>query len=215
MSRFIDLKNKKYNKWTVLALDRIENRKSYWLCKCDCGTEKIIYGGSLKSGTSKSCGCFRKESMPKKANGLAKTRINNIYHSMKSRCNNKNVKRYKNYGGRGIKVCDSWNNNFLEFYNWAINNGYDDNLTLDRINVDGNYEPNNCRWVPLEKQFYNKTDNVFYIVEGKKKCLAELCKEYNMPYQTVRKRLERGKDILNALTTPIDIKKRKHTKRKE
>lgn len=152
----------------------------------------------------------------KSANGLAKTRINNIYHNMKNRCNNCKNYRYKNYGARGIKVCDEWQNSFLTFYNWAINNGYDETLTLDRIDVNGNYEPNNCRWIPLEKQFYNKTDNVYYIVNKQKKCLSELCKEYNMPYQTVRKRLERGKDIIMALTTPIDIKKRnKLYKRKD
>lgn len=152
----------------------------------------------------------------KSANGLAKTRINNIYHNMKNRCNNSKNYRYKNYGGRGIKVCDEWQNNFLSFYNWAINNGYDETLTLDRIDVNGAYCPSNCRWIPLEKQFYNKTDNVYYIVNQQKKCLSELCKEYNMPYQTVRKRLERGKDIMMALTTPIDIKKRnKLYKRKD
>ena len=152
----------------------------------------------------------------KSANGLAKTRINNIYHNMKNRCNNPKNYKYKNYGKRGIKVCMDWENSFLSFYNWAINNGYDETLTLDRIDVNGNYEPSNCRWIPLEKQFYNKTDNVYYIVNGEKKCLSELCKEYNIPYQTVRKRLERGKDIITALTTPIDIKKRnKLYKRKE
>ena len=144
----------------------------------------------------------------KSANGLSKTRLNNIYHNMKNRCNNPKNYRYKNYGKRGIKVCDEWQNSFLSFYDWSINNGYNEELTLDRIDVNGNYEPLNCRWIPLEQQFYNKTDNVYYIVNGEKKCLSELCKEYNMPYQTVRKRLERGKDIIVALTTPIDIKKR-------
>lgn len=152
----------------------------------------------------------------KSANGLAKTRINNIYHNMKNRCNNPKNYKYKNYGGRGIKVCNEWQKSFLSFYNWAINNGYDETLTIDRMNVNGNYEPDNCRWIPLEKQFYNRTDNIYYIVNEKKKCLSELCKEYNMPYHTVRKRLERGKDIITALTTPIDIKKRnKLYKRKD
>lgn len=152
----------------------------------------------------------------KSANGLSKTRINNIYHNMKNRCNNPKNYRYKNYGARNIKVCDEWQNSFLSFYNWAINNGYNEKLTLDRIDVNGNYEPNNCRWVSLKQQFYNRTNNVYYIVNGEKKCLAELCKEYNMPYQTVRRRLRKGKDIITALTTPINIKKRnKLCKRKD
>ncbi len=139
---------------------------------------------------------------------MAKTRLNNIYHDMKNRCNNSKNYRYKNYGGRGIKVCEEWQKSFISFYKWAINNGYNENLTIDRINVNGNYEPENCRWIPLKQQFYNKTDNVYYWVNGEKKCLSELCDEYKMPYQTVRKRLERGKDILYALTTPINKKYR-------
>ena len=152
----------------------------------------------------------------KNANGLSKTRINNIYHNMKNRCNNPNNYRYKNYGKRGIKVCDEWQTSFLSFYDWAINNGYQDELTIDRIDVNGNYEPNNCRWVPLKQQYYNKTDNVYYFVNEEKKCLSELSKEYNIPYQTLRKRLERGKTIMDALNTPINTKYRNRLyKRKE
>lgn len=208
MSRFIDISGEKYNRWTVLSLDRIENKKAYWLCKCDCGVEKVVSSASLRNNTSKSCGCILNENRSRSAKGLSKTRINNIYHNMKTRCNNKKSRRYKNYGGRGIKVCDEWNNNFLAFYNWSINNGYKDNLTIDRIDVNGDYEPSNCRWVTLKEQFYNKTDNVFYEINGEKKCLAELCKDYNMPYQTVRKRLERGKSIEESLNTPINKKYR-------
>ena len=144
----------------------------------------------------------------KSANGLSKTRINNIYHNMKNRCNNPKNYRYKNYGKRGIKICDEWQDSFLSFYNWAINNGYKEDLTLDRIDVNGNYEPSNCRWIPLRQQYYNKTDNVYYFVNGEKKCLSELAIEYNIPYQTLRKRLERGKTIKDALTIPINIKYR-------
>lgn len=151
----------------------------------------------------------------KTANGLAKTKINNTYHNMKNRCLNPNNYRYKNYGARGIKVCDEWKNSFISFYNWAIENGYNDSLTLDRIDVNGNYEPSNCRWIPMQEQFYNRTDNVYYIVNDEKRCLADLCKEYNMPYHTVKKRLERGKDIITALTTPINKKYRNKLCKKE
>ena len=144
----------------------------------------------------------------KSAKGLSKTRINNIYHNMKNRCNNSKNYRYKNYGGRGIKVCDEWQNNFLSFYEWSVNNGYNETLTLDRINVNGNYEPNNCRWIPLSQQYYNKTDNVYYIINGEKKCLSQLSKEYKIPYQTLRKRLERGKKIIEALNMPVNKKYR-------
>ena len=143
------------------------------------------------------------------------TRLYSIFYDMKTRCYNKKRKTYKNYGGRGIIICDEWLNNFDNFYNWAINNGYKDNLTIDRINVNGNYEPSNCRWVIMKEQFHNRTDNVYFIVDNKKKCLAELCEEYNMPYQTVRKRLERGKNIIEALTKPIDKKYRNKLYKKE
>ena len=154
-----------------------------------------------------------------KTHGLAKTRINNIYHNMKNRCYNPNNRTYSNYGGRGVIICGEWldkDNGFINFYNWAMENGYQDNLTIDRINVNGNYEPDNCRWIPMQEQFYNKTDNVYYELNGFKKCLAEWCKEYNMPYQTVRKRLERGKNIFEALTMPIDTKyRKKYTKERK
>lgn len=138
----------------------------------------------------------------------ANTRIYSIYYDMKTRCYNKKRKSYKYYGGKGIEICDEWLNNFINFYNWSINNGYKENLTIDRIDVNKNYEPNNCRWVPMKEQFHNRTDNVYFIINNQKKCLAELCEEYNMPYQTVRKRLARGKNILEALTKPIDKKYR-------
>lgn len=219
MSKFIDMEGQKYNRWTVLRFDSIRDNTAFWLCKCECGTIRVVSGVSLRNNDSKSCGCILKDTCTKKINGLSKTRINRIYHNIKYRCNNSSSPSYKNYGGRGIKICDEWldkHNGFLNFYNWSINNGYKEDLTIDRIDVNGNYEPSNCRWIPLTEQFYNKTDNVFYIVNNQKKCLSELCKEYNMPYQTVRKRLERGNDIISALTTPIDIKKRnKLYKRKE
>ena len=214
MSKFIDLKGKKYNRWTVLSLDRIENKKAYWLCQCECGKKKTICTANLKSGHSKSCGCLNREAKYK-THEKTNTRIYGIYNGIKTRCYNKNMNMYKYYGGRGIKMCDEWKNNFESFYQWSINNGYRDELTIDRIDVNKNYEPNNCRWIPMNEQHYNRTDNVYYIINNQKKCLAELCKEYNMPYQTVRKRLERGHDILYALTTPIDTKKRNKLYEKE
>lgn len=154
--------------------------------------------------------------MNKNKNNKSKERLYRIYYDMKTRCYNSKRKTYKYYGGKGIKICDEWLNDFLKFYDWSINNGYKNNLTIDRIDVNKDYEPNNCRWIIMKEQFHNRTDNVYFIVNGKKRCLAELCEEYNMPYQTVRKRLERGNNILEALTKPIDKKYRnKLYKRKE
>lgn len=208
MSKFIDIKGKKYNRWTVLSLDRIENKRAYWLCQCECGTKKVVSSSSLRCGTSKSCGCLTKENGIKTINGLSKTKLYRTYANIKQRCYNKNNFEYKNYGARGIIMCDEWKNDFLNFYNWAIQNGYKEELTIDRINVNGNYEPNNCRWITMKEQYHNRTDNLYYIVNNEKKCLAELCKEYNMPYKTVRARLKRNNDIISALNTPIKTKYR-------
>lgn len=208
MSKFIDIKGEKYNRWTVLSLDRIENKKAFWLCQCECGTKKVVSSSSLRCGSSKSCGCLHNDNVVRKINGLSKTKLYTNYANIKQRCYNPKFPLYKNYGARGIIMCEEWLNDFMNFYNWAIQNGYKEGLTIDRIDVSGNYEPNNCRWIPMKEQYHNRTDNIYYIVNNEKKCLAELCKEYNMPYKTVRKRLERNYDIISALKTPIKEKYR-------
>lgn len=208
MSKFIDIKGEKYNRWTVLSLDRIENKKAYWLCQCECGTKKVVSSSSLRCGTSKSCGCLVKENGIKTINGLSQTKLYRTYNNIKQRCYNLKMPFYKNYGGRNIKMCDEWLNDFIVFYNWSISNGYKDDLTIDRIDVNGDYEPNNCRWITKKEQYHNRTDNLYYIVDGKKRCLSELCKEYNMPYKTVSARLKRKNDIISALNTPIKTKYR-------
>lgn len=208
MSKRIDLKGKKYNRWTVLNFSKVKNKRGYWICQCDCGNIREVNTSALINGSSKSCGCLHNENVKRTMNGLSKTKLYRNYSNIKQRCFNSKFPLYKNYGGRGIIMCDEWKNDFMSFYNWAMSNGYKENLTIDRIDVNGNYEPNNCRWITMKEQYHNRTDNVYYIVNKNKKCLAELCEEYNMPYQTVRKRLERGENIINALTKPISKKYR-------
>lgn len=207
MSKFVDIKGKKYNRWTVIEKSKTKNGKTYWLCECECGKRKIVYGTSLRSGKSKSCGCFNKEIVSKQK-GLSTTRLYRIYKLVVKRCYDKTDKSYKYYGAKGVTVYNKWLNNFISFYNWSINNDYNDKLTLDRIDVNGNYEPSNCRWISEKEQHYNRTDNIYFTINNEQKCLSQLCEEYNMPYQTVWRRLKKGKDIIEALTTPIDTKKR-------
>lgn len=145
----------------ICGIDKTGSTK--WKCICDCGNTKIVCASSLKKGNTKSCGCLAKEvsrelakNLPRYKHGKRYTKLWYVWQGMKQRCFNSNNKNYKYYGERGITICDEWKNDFNAFYEWAITNGYTDNLTIDRINNDGNYEPSNCRWVTNAEQQKNK-----------------------------------------------------------
>lgn len=156
---FKDITNNVYGNLKVIK--RVDNDKynnAQWLCKCSCGKECVVLGYHLRTGHTTSCGnrvhkkgiqnpCYR--------HGKRNTRLYKIYYNMKDRCYNVNNKKYNCYGKRGIKICDEWLSDFMNFYNWAIDNGYDEKLTIDRINNDGNYEPDNCRWLSRQAQNWN------------------------------------------------------------
>lgn len=150
--------------------------KSRWLCLCDCGTKKIILADSLKSHKTISCGCYRQKVCGKNAiikHGKTNTRLFNIWSSMKARCYRSTVKCYKDYGGRGIRVCDEWVHDFQSFYQWSMENGYADDLTIDRINVNGNYEPANCQWATYQQQENNRRNTVYLDICGCRKSITE------------------------------------------
>ncbi len=128
-----------------------------WECQCDCGNITVVRHGDLRSGRTVSCGCYNyeKESVLK-THGYSRTKLYDVYIKMKSRCNNPDDKNYADYGGRGIKVCKEWNESPKSFIEWALNNGYKEKLSIDRINVNGNYEPGNCRWTDSETQCLNQ-----------------------------------------------------------
>lgn len=196
MSKFIDLTGQKFGRLTVVerAEDYVtKNGKKYtqWLCKCECGNIKIISTSRLKDGTTKSCGCLSKELKTK--HNLCYTRIYEIFCGIKKRCFNKKDKSYKIYGDRGIKVCDEWldkENGFMNFYNWAINNGYNDDLTIDRIDVNGNYEPSNCRWVSKKEQANNRRTNHYITYNNKTQNLKQWCDELNLNYKTTYNKIK-------------------------
>ena len=148
----IDLSGQIFGRWSVLSFDSSKNGDAYWMCKCDCGTVRSVNGYHLRSGRSTSCGCYSAErtrkNPPGVRHGLNKTnpRLYGIWQGMLNRCRRKNGADYKSYGGRGISVCEEWHQ-FPPFYKWAMANGYTDEMTIDRINADGNYEPSNCQWL--------------------------------------------------------------------
>lgn len=206
MGKFIDLTGQKFGRLTVIK--RVENKgkNTYWLCKCDCGNIKSVRVDSLKNGSIKSCGCYQKE-MIKKCHTIhnkCHTRLHSIWSNMKQRCFNKNAKRYSQYGGRGITVCEEWKNDFMSFYDWAMANGYNDNLTIDRIDVNGNYEPNNCKWATNKEQQNNRQHHFLITYKGITKNLQEWCEEVGLSRDNLYRRLVKYKwSVEKALNTPV------------
>lgn len=204
---FKDLTGQKFNR--LLVLYKTSKSKSghyYWLCKCDCGKEKEILGTHLIQGNIKSCGCYNSELASKRAKMKQKIpnkRLSHIWQSMKQRCYDENSISYKNYGKRGITICNEWLNNPTNFYDWAMANGYRENLTIDRIDVNGNYEPNNCRWVIWKKQCENKRNNVIIEYNGEKECVSYFIKKYNLNEFAIYDRLRRGWSIKDAIEIPV------------
>lgn len=205
--RRTDISGMKFGKLTAIkkvgyGVDKDGKRYALWQCKCDCGGEKIANQHTLIDGKIKSCGCLRKRDYScNTSHGKSRTRLYHIHNSMKDRCNNPNDQHYKNYGGRGIKVCDYWNgkDGFLNFYVWSMQNGYKENLTIDRIDVNGNYEPSNCRWATTEQQANNKRTNKRYEVNGESLLIKEVAEKYNISVHTLRARIKRGLTMQEAV----------------
>lgn len=153
----------------------------YYLCECDCGKTKFIANKHLKNGGTISCGCMR----GKPSHRMSNTRLHNIWLTMRARCNNTNDKYY---GAKGIKVCDEWNE-FVNFMNWSLNNGYKDNLEIERININKGYEPSNCKWITRKEQMQNTTRNKYYEAFGDKGTIRFFCDKYKISYNALRTRL--------------------------
>ena len=155
---FIDLTDQKYGRLKVINRVGFQNGRTIWNCICDCGNECNVSSHDLKSGNKKSCGCLQRERAKEasQTHGLSKERIHKEWRGILHRCKNPSASHYENYGGRGITVCDEWKEDFMAFYEWSMQNGYADNLTLDRKDNDKGYSPDNCRWVTHMENCHNR-----------------------------------------------------------
>lgn len=150
-----DISGQRFGKLIAIRLYERKCYKSYWLCECDCGVETIVEISKLTTGHTKSCGCLKTKGYHR-MHGLRNTRLYRIWANMKTRCYNKDDTHFMRWGGRGITICKEWLESFEAFYKWAMDNGYSDNLSIDRIDNDGNYQPSNCRWATMKEQNNNK-----------------------------------------------------------
>lgn len=199
---------KKYNMLTVIGSEYKANYNGrsgwFWKVRCDCGTEKIMCPTSVIKGKNVSCGCYvRSGEVGRKANvthGETNTRLYSIWSGMIKRCNP--ISGEMNYGGRGIRVCESWHD-YINFAEWARSNGYDDNLTIERKNVDGNYCPENCTWIPLKLQSRNRRTTHWVEYQGRKMSLAEACELAGIHYGSVVARVNNGMSFEDAITIPF------------
>lgn len=206
----IDLTNRQFGRLTVVK--RVGTYTSpkggktpIWLCQCECGNCIEVMASNLRNGNTKSCGCLRKDIEHKSMfkHGEEGTRLYRIWQHMKYRCSNSpSNDHYGNYAARGITVCDEWANDYSTFAEWARQNGYSDELTIDRIDVNGNYEPSNCRWATIAEQSRNKTTTFYVTIDGETKCLKDWAREFGIKYSTVQMRIERGWEVEDALTAP-------------
>lgn len=198
---------KKFGRLLVLSrAGRTVGRLATYWCKCDCGTEKVISGDSLRRGSTRSCGCLMRKASGerlKAANtrhGMTRTKTYRIWSQMKGRCSNVNLPKYPIYGGRGITVCERWR----KFQNFLSDMGQCPvGYTIERINNDGNYEPGNCKWIPAAQQAKNRRNNRVLTLNGETMILREWATKIGMNEDTLGMRLLRGWPVEKAITQPL------------
>ena len=220
-AKLIDLTGQVYGRLTVIKrvddyISPSGDRKVQWLCKCKCGKEVIVTGNNLRKGNSKSCGCYNRELLAKinLTHNASNTRLYHIWICMKDRCYNPKNKKYKDYGGRGIIICDEWINDFEAFANWAYDNGYIENVsrgecTIDRIDVNGNYCQQNCRWVNQKVQSNNKRNNHYITYNGETHTVTEWNNILGYKKGVLSRRIFSGWSIEDAFTKPVKSNSKK------
>ena len=208
----LNLVGQRFGRLTVISEVKSDNYQTAWLCRCDCGNEKVIKTRHLRSGATKSCGCLRDEMNRDRPDqyypkDVRNRRLLGIWKGMLRRCENETAEYFYLYGGRGITVCNEWHD-YVQFARWALNNGYQDNLSIDRIDFNGNYKPGNCRWATVKEQANNSRKCIFITIEGITKTATEWAEQYGIKPATLYARLKRGMDVQTALTREVvDFKK--------
>lgn len=199
MPKFMDLTGMRFGRLTVIERAETKNSKTRWKCLCDCGKYTYTITNRLVQGKSLSCGC-RAYEVPRCTHGMSHTRLYKTWCGMKKRCDNKNSKSYERYGARGIRICQEWENDFHNFSEWALKSGYSDELTIDRIDNNKGYSPENCRWVTHDDQAKNKRNSIFITHNGVEKILADWCRDYDFPYrealQRYRNWVDKGEPVV-------------------
>lgn len=210
MSKFIDITGNRYN--NLIVVKRVENAPggvTVWECICDCGNTTFVRGVNLKSGAVKSCGCLLKNMKTTLRHNMSNSRLYHVWASIKRRCNAPSDKNYKNYGSRGIKMYKEWADSFETFMAWALNNGYSDSLTIERIDVNGDYCPENCTWIPANEQQKNRRTCYSITYNGRTQNLVDWCNELNLPYKLIHNRIHKlGWTFVRSITEPVHAEKR-------
>lgn len=209
-NRRLQIQGQKFGRLTVIKFHSIDpiRKESQWLCRCECGNEVVVKGYKLTSGHTKSCGCLNRERtiQTSTTHGLSNEKLYFVWKAMIARCENEEHPNYKDYGGRGISVCEEWYD-VKNFIDWAKRNGYKEGLELDRIDNDGDYEPSNCRFTTRKKQNRNTRRNIYVTIDGETKTLSEWAEIYNLKVNTLQYRYYRG-DRGKRLIRPVETKYR-------
>ena len=200
-ANYVDLTGQVFGQLTVLErYGSTPNGSALWLCQCSCGNTTIQRTAVLRNGHVVSCGCHQRQT--RLIHGQNNTPLYCSWECMKARCNNPHNIGYHNYGGRGIRVCDDWNN-FVNFQEWALENGYEEGLTIEREDVNGNYEPNNCHWATKLEQANNRRTCNMITYFDETHSLKDWCRILNLPYKVIHTRIYRGWDFWTAISTPL------------
>lgn len=208
-SKLIDMSGQVFGLWHVQEkAGNYVGGAALWLCKCGCGTQRVVLGSDLRSGKSASCGCAHKEAASKAntTHGLSKTRLHRIWKAMRTRCNNPNIPGAQNYSGRGISICAEWAE-FMPFRDWAIRSGYAENLSIERIDVNGNYCPENCTWATDLEQSINRR---FVLKNSDGTAWSQIAKANGIQVTLMHSRIHEGWPAEKAATLPKGSRLRDH-----